>query len=201
MKGSPNTEQRRVAPIPADRCRANLRGISIREVRADDGDRIANAFRALGPQTIYRRFFFPKRDLSDEELRRLTECDNVRDAVLVATAASGDEEIIVGLGNYAQTGASADVAFAVAEDYQGRGIASELLRQLAQIARRSGISRFERGRARRQRADAEGVSAQWIARAGNAGEPCRAPGDASRRSVERLSHGTSTERDLSVTTC
>jgi RimJ/RimL family protein N-acetyltransferase len=147
MKGTLNTEPRRVAPIPADRCsercRANLRGISIREVRADDRDRIANAFRALGPQTIYKRFFFPKRDVSDEELRRLTECDNVRDAVLVATAASGDEEIIVGLGHCARTGASADVAFTVAEDYQGRGIASELLRQLAQIARRTGISRFE----------------------------------------------------------
>ena len=147
MKGSLNTEPRRVAPIPADRCRercrANLRGISIREVRADDRDRIANAFRALRPQTIYQRFFFPKRDLSDEELRRLTECDNVRDAVLVATAASGDDEIIVGVGQYAGTGASAEVAFTVAEDYQGRGIASELLRQLAQIARRTGISRFE----------------------------------------------------------
>jgi RimJ/RimL family protein N-acetyltransferase len=147
MNGSLNTEPRRAAPIPADRCRerrrADLRGISIREVREDDRDRIAKAFRALGPQTIYKRFFFPKRGVSDEELRRLTECDNVRDAALVATAASGDEEIIVGLGNYAGTGASADVAFIVADAYQGRGIAGELLRQLTQIARRTGVSRFE----------------------------------------------------------
>ena len=42
-----------------------------------------------------------------------------------------------------RTGAAADIAFAVEEDFQGRGIASRLLRQLADIARASGIARFE----------------------------------------------------------
>ncbi|MET1082498.1 MAG: GNAT family N-acetyltransferase, partial [Burkholderiales bacterium] len=38
---------------------------------------------------------------------------------------------------------SADMAFTVEEDYQGRGIASELLRQLVDIARRNGVAQFE----------------------------------------------------------
>ena len=133
----------RSADRVSERIHANLRGITIRAVRRDDRDRIVEAFRALDPESIYRRFFFPKRELSDEELQRLTESDGVSDVVLVATVASGDQEIIVGLGDYARIGTSADIAFTVEEDYQGRGIASELLRQLTGIARRNGVSQFE----------------------------------------------------------
>ena len=126
-----------------ERSRANLRSITIRAVRPDDRDRIVKAFRALDTESIYRRFFFPKRELSDEELRRLTECDGARDVILVATVASADQEVIVGLGHYAQNAASGEIAFTVEEDYQGRGIASEMLRQLADIARRNGVLQLE----------------------------------------------------------
>jgi len=61
----------------------------------------------------------------------------------VATVGSGDQETIVGLGGYVRSGAAAEIAFAVEEDFQGRGIASRLLQQLAGIARASGIVRFE----------------------------------------------------------
>jgi GNAT superfamily N-acetyltransferase len=63
--------------------------------------------------------------------------------VLVAATTLGEKEIIVGVGQYARTGASAEVAFTVAEEYQGRGIASELLLRLARQARRCGVCRFE----------------------------------------------------------
>ena len=125
------------------RGRANLRGITIRAIRPDDKERILKAFRALEPKSIYQRFFVFKSELSGEELRRLAESDGVRDVVLVATVASGNQEIIVGLGHCARTEASADIAFTVEEDYQGRGIASELLRQLMDIARRNGVAQFE----------------------------------------------------------
>jgi len=123
--------------------RAKPTGITIRAVRPDDRERIVKAFRGLDPETIRKRFFGPKKALSDEELRRLTESDGVRDVVLVATVASVDQEVIVGLGRYARNGTSAEIAFTVEEDYQRRGIASELLRQLTEIARRSGVLRFE----------------------------------------------------------
>jgi RimJ/RimL family protein N-acetyltransferase len=118
-------------------------GITIREVRADDSARIAKAFRALEPRSIYLRFFFRKKELSREDLRRLTEPDRTREAVLVATIGTGDQEIIVGLGRYAGDGASANIAFTVEEDYQGRGIAGCLLQRLVRIAREKNISRFE----------------------------------------------------------
>ena len=63
--------------------------------------------------------------------------------MLVVTDSSADQEIIVGLGSYARSGAAAEIAFAVEEDFQRRGIASRLLQQLVDIARANGITRFE----------------------------------------------------------
>jgi RimJ/RimL family protein N-acetyltransferase len=123
--------------------RANPTSITIRAARPDDRERIVKAFRALDAESIRQRFFVPKKALSGEELRRLTESDGVRDVVLVATVARVDQEIIVGLGRYARNGSTAEIAFTVEEDYQRRGIARELLRQLTDIARRSGVLRFE----------------------------------------------------------
>jgi RimJ/RimL family protein N-acetyltransferase len=118
-------------------------GTTIRRTRPDDRERIVKAFRALDPESVYRRFFVRKKELSSEELRRLTEGDGTRDVVLVATVTAGDQETIVGLGRYVRDDASADIAFTVAQSHRGRGIASELLRRLTDIARRSGVSQFE----------------------------------------------------------
>ena len=117
--------------------------VSIRAVRPDDRERIVNAFRELDRRSVYLRFFSHKKALEDAELRRVTECDGVSRAALVATVGGGDREIIVGLGEYVRRGASADIAFAVEEDFQGRGIASQLLQQLADLARANGITQFE----------------------------------------------------------
>jgi len=121
----------------------NMKSVIIRAIRADDKERIAKAFRALEPGSIYLRFFSHKKELSGDELRRLTEPDRAREAALVATIGSGDEETIIGLGEYAGDGRSAHIAFAVEEDYQGRGIASRLLRNLAHLARANGVAQFE----------------------------------------------------------
>ena len=117
--------------------------ITMRAVRPDDKERIVRAFQALDRRSVYLRFFSHKKKLSNEELRRVTECDGISEAVLVATVGSGDQEIIVGLANYVRSGAAADIAFAVEEDFQGRGIASRFLQQLVGIARANGITRFE----------------------------------------------------------
>ena len=117
--------------------------ISIRAVRPDDRERIVKAFRGLDRRSVYLRFFSHKKELKNDELRRVTECDGVSKAVLVATVGSGDQEIIVGLADCVRSGAAADIAFAVEEDFQGRGIASRLLQQLVGIARANGITRFE----------------------------------------------------------
>ena len=136
----------RLEPLAADAVETRGGGevVTIRAIRPDDGVRIVKAFQGLEPRSIYLRFFSPKKALSAEEVRRVTEPDPARQAALVATVPTGDQdEIIVALGEYVGSGASADIAFAVEDEYQGRGIASRLLQHLVRIAREKGISRFE----------------------------------------------------------
>ena len=118
-------------------------GITIRPTRPEDKALIVEAFRALEPRSIYLRFFYNKKEVSDADLRRLTEPDKAREAALVATIPTGNGERIVGLGRYTGNEECAQLAFTVEEDYQGRGIATSLLRHLIHLARENGISRFE----------------------------------------------------------
>jgi len=118
-------------------------GITIRPIRAEDKGLVVEAFGALESRSIYLRFFFDKKELSAAELRRLTEPDKAREAVLVATIPTGDGERIVGLGRYSGDKDCAQLAFTVEEDYQGCGIAGILLRRLTLIARENGLARFE----------------------------------------------------------
>ena len=123
-------------------------GVSIRSIRPDDRERLLRAFRGLERETVYRRLFRYVSEPTPEQLRRATEPDPDREAALVVTVASGEEERIIAGGRYvaAAPGSAervAEIAFTVEEDYQGLGIAGLLLRHLAEIARRRGISAFE----------------------------------------------------------
>ena len=117
--------------------------VTIRAIGPDDKERMLNAFRELSPESVYTRVFHLKKDLSAEELRRLTEVDPGKEVALVVTIGSGAGERIIAGGRYVAAGDAAEIAFAVEEDYQRRGIAGRLLRRLAGIARERGIARFE----------------------------------------------------------
>jgi GNAT superfamily N-acetyltransferase len=117
--------------------------VTIRAVRPDDKARIVKAFLALAPHSIYARFFHAKTELSEQELRQLTEIDYVSAVVLLATIGARQQETLTGLGRYVASGGSAEVAFVVADDYVGRGIAGRLLHHLTHIARENGMAKFE----------------------------------------------------------
>jgi RimJ/RimL family protein N-acetyltransferase len=122
--------------------------VRIRSIRADDKNRISEAFRNLEPESVYARFFYHKKTLTDAELKAVTEVDFEDAVALVVAIGAGENETIIGVGRYvasedASAQRSAEVAFTVEEDYHGQGIASLLLRHLASIAREKGLSHFE----------------------------------------------------------
>lgn len=123
--------------------------IHIRAIRPDDKQRLMEHFSRLSPRSIYFRFFQAKSRLTDEELRYFTELDFVRNVGLVATLQEHDAEHIIAVGRYMNLGDKeapsprAEVAFAVADAHQGRGIGPMLLEHLAAIARDNGITEFE----------------------------------------------------------
>ncbi|MGH7286473.1 MAG: GNAT family N-acetyltransferase, partial [Myxococcota bacterium] len=123
--------------------------IHVRALRPDDKRRLAAHFQHLSAQSIYFRFLGAKKVLTDAELARFTELDFESRVALVATLGRGEEEKIIGVGRYdvltTEPGArrSAEVAFAVLDEHQGRGIGTLLLEHLLGIARQQGIREFE----------------------------------------------------------
>jgi acetyl coenzyme A synthetase (ADP forming)-like protein len=113
----------------------------IRPVRPDDADALLVFLRALPDEDRRLRFFSMGNDLA-RTVRDETNVDYVRSLGLVATV--GPEQRIVGHGRYAPYGdGRAEVAFAVAHEYQGQGLATLLLGQLAEAAASNGIDTFD----------------------------------------------------------
>ena len=119
-------------------------GITIRRVRADDRERIAEHFRQLSPSSRYFRFFSPRRAVSERELDRFADSDGSRQAAVAAMVNEAGTERIVGLAQYVATGGRrADLACSVADRYQGRGLGRLLMGTLIALARANGIAEFE----------------------------------------------------------
>jgi RimJ/RimL family protein N-acetyltransferase len=122
--------------------------VLIRPIRADDKARISEGFRNLESESIYTRFFYNKKELTDSDLKAITEVDFENAITLVITIGEGENETIIGVGRYviadpANKPSSADLSFTVEEDYHGQGVAGLLLRKLASIALEKGLSCFE----------------------------------------------------------
>ena len=114
--------------------------VTIRDLRADDRERIATAVRQLDRTSIYTRFFSYRSDLAEAGLDRVMRVDPERDAMLVVTIGAAADERVIASGRYIGSGGegdlrTAEVAFMVDGGYQGQGIAGRLLRHLAAIAR------------------------------------------------------------------
>lgn len=112
-------------------------GLTIRPLRNGDTVTVATLFARLGSRSRERRFCGAKPRLSDAELARLARVD-ARHHVLVGYVA-GDPEP-VGIARLVRGGSTAEIAFEVADDHQGRGVGSVLARELAADARAAGIT-------------------------------------------------------------
>ena len=122
--------------------------ITLRAIRPDDEGKLLAAFRQLDPASIYTRFFGIKKDLSAAELKSATNVDFDNVVALVATIGRDESETIIGGGRYVAGAAlpgprSAEVAFTIEEDHQGKGIAGLILKELAEIARSKGLQQLE----------------------------------------------------------
>lgn len=123
----------------ADVVLANGRPIHLRPIRPADRQALRAFHRSLSEQSVYFRFFAPKPDLTEQELTHFTVVDYRDRVALVACLA----EQIVGVGRYDRIdGHSAEIAFSIRDDFQGRGLGSIFLEHLAAAARERGISRF-----------------------------------------------------------
>lgn len=115
--------------------------VQVRPITAGDAPRLVEFHEALSPETVYLRFFTAHPHLSPIEVDRFTHVDGCDRLALIALA--GDR--LIGVARYERSATEprcAEVAFVVADEYQGHGIGSMLLHQLAAYAVGAGITTF-----------------------------------------------------------
>lgn len=114
--------------------------LEIRALRPGDRTDLLAALSRASKQSLFRRFFAVRRSFTEKEIDRFINIDFVSHVALVAVITEGGRPTIVGGGRYilVQPG-KAEMAFAVIDQYQGRGIGSALLNHLITIARATGL--------------------------------------------------------------
>jgi RimJ/RimL family protein N-acetyltransferase len=119
------------------------RSVTIRALKPEDRSAMLSAVRRVSSESIYRRFFGPKRGFTEKETEFYVNVDFVTHVALVAVVDEGRKETIIGAGRYivAEPG-KAELAFAIIDEYQGQGIGTALLRHLVSIARNTGLQQL-----------------------------------------------------------
>ncbi len=120
------------------------RPVLVRAIRPEDKPHLREGFRRLSPQSVYQRFFQAKKELSETELRYLTEVDFESHVALLAVLEDEGPEQAIGVGRYIVEAPTryAEVAFTVDETHHGLGVGTILLHHLARIARSHGLEEF-----------------------------------------------------------
>jgi len=116
-------------------------GIRVRPLEPSDRAGLAALFNRLSPESRHRRFLGPKPRLSERELTYLTSVDHRWHEALAAV--DQRDGSIVAVARYARVPerpGAADSALAVADDHQGQGIGTALIRCLISRARVNGFS-------------------------------------------------------------
>ncbi|MFS3129599.1 GNAT family N-acetyltransferase [Nocardioides sp. Bht2] len=120
----------------------------IRPIRPTDADLLVDFYGRVSDESKYYRFFSPMPTLSDRDVTRFTQVDHHNRVAFVVLLAG--QMIAVGRFDVVERPTasqpakpvSAEIAFLVQDEHQGRGIAQVLLEHLAQAGREVGVERF-----------------------------------------------------------
>ncbi len=117
--------------------------LALRCVEPDDKQRLRDGIRHYSPQTLYRRFFAPVSELSAEQLKFLTEVDQVDHVAWLVVDEDHPEFPGVGVARWVRLPEDpkiAETALIVQDSHQGRGIGTLLFAVLNETARAGGVA-------------------------------------------------------------
>jgi len=120
--------------------------LRIEPIRPEDEPLMVHFHQTLSDESVYMRYFQVlklSRRVAHERLARLCFIDYDREIALVAKYRKPDSgaEAIAGVGRLSKLhgAGEAECALLISDDFQGRGLGSELLRRLVAIARQEGL--------------------------------------------------------------
>ena len=119
--------------------------VLVRPIVPEDEPLLHEAVAAMSERTVYFRFFSPLKRMPDALAHRLAVVDyNDRFALVATTNKPGGKERIVGVARYDRVAGTdvAEVAVAVIDEYQRRGLGSALMTILGKVAGEHGIKTF-----------------------------------------------------------
>ena len=115
--------------------------VRIRPARADDATRVEDYLIGLSPETRRLRFWTQAIDVRTLAAK-IVDVDYVEHLTLLAMT-GGDTGRMVGGAQYVRTdGGRAEFSVSVTDDFQGRGLGSILIGQMAQAAAANGVTAF-----------------------------------------------------------
>jgi ribosomal protein S18 acetylase RimI-like enzyme len=118
--------------------------ILLRPVKISDEQLLKEFFYSLSSDFMYRRFMSSRTDMHHERLQKFVVIDYMREMAILAVVQENNKEVIVGMGQYfvEENSHTAEMAFVTRDEYQNRGIGTELVSYLTYIARKKGLLGF-----------------------------------------------------------
>lgn len=120
--------------------------VELRLVGPEDGPLLVEGFEHLSRESRYLRFFTARNSLSEREVKYLTQLDGENHVAICATIRDDDDrEHGVAVARFVRMKddpKTADVAITVIDEFQHRGLGTELLNRIAEAARERRVKRL-----------------------------------------------------------
>jgi len=118
--------------------------IFLRPAKISDERLLKDFVYFLSDQSLYRRFFSRRTDMPHEFLQKFVIIDYAEEMAIFAVIEHAQKEEIIGVGRHYidKNTHTAEAAFVVRDDFQKRGVGTELLKYLTYLAQKQGLLGF-----------------------------------------------------------
>lgn len=144
-KEQPSVEHRYPVELVQDFKLKTGEEITLRPIVPTDDQLLKEHFYSLSPETVHRRFNRMVSVLPNHMVRDLVNVDYTRHMAMVAVLKQGSGELLLATSRYYLDDATntAEMAFAVLDEWQGRGLGRRLLEALIERAKATKVKALE----------------------------------------------------------